>query len=127
MGHVISTVMFDGQFWILLVEKYDDDGSLRIGKHTFGPEPTYNDIRQFFMDSYHLMRFHSCETNHRVRRKHTMKESDRNTKKSFTAYADAQKEYLMEKKSADRIEERKTKDELYELKRRKRKEKKRGR
>ena len=126
MGHVVSTIMFDGQFWILLVEKYQDDGSLLIGKHTFGPEPTHNDIRAFFMDSYHRMQFHPCDTDYRIRSFHSRKETERNTKKSFEAFADAQKTRLLEKKSERKILRQLAKDEKYELMQLKKKKKKRG-
>jgi len=39
------TVCFDGQFWIGLFEREDDDG-LAVARHVFGPEPSLPQIAE---------------------------------------------------------------------------------
>ncbi len=46
----VSTVYFDGRFWVALVERYDSSGTLRVGRHVFGPEPSNNDLLAFYRD-----------------------------------------------------------------------------
>ena len=119
--------MFDGQFWVLLIEKYEDDGTVLIGKHTFGPEPTRGDIVDFCMNKYHLLMFRTCDTPHRIKKKYKQKEAERNTGKAFAAFGEEQKKYLLEKKKKKSIEKRKSAEMKYEQKRDKRKKKRRGR
>jgi len=47
MEESIGTVLFNGQFWIFLLEKINHNNELFVGKYTFGSEPTNNDLIDF--------------------------------------------------------------------------------
>ena len=49
MNEVSSTVFFNGQFWIAIIQKIDCEGMVRIGNYTFGSEPTNNDLKNFYL------------------------------------------------------------------------------
>ncbi len=49
---VVTTVFFDGQFWIALIKKQDSSGTIFTGKYTFGPEPTNPRLLQFYLNDY---------------------------------------------------------------------------
>ncbi|MBN2444164.1 MAG: DUF2992 family protein [Spirochaetales bacterium] len=126
MARVISTIMYNGQFWIALVEKYEDDGTLLVAKYTFGPEPTNTDLIDFYLNKYHLLQFHICDSRHRIKKEFSHKESERNTKKSFQVFSEEQKKFLRMKQKERQIKKNIEQKEKYQLKSKKRKEKKRG-
>lgn len=121
MEQVIATEMYNGQYWIIIIERIDSDGRISIAKYTFGPEPTFNDLVYFYDNIYPYLRFHPTDELYRVKKKYKVKELNRMENKSFNIYNAAQKIYLESKK----IEKRKLK-EKYKQKQRKKKIKKRG-
>ena len=127
MARVISTVFFDGQFWIALIEKYDDDGSLRVGKHTFGPEPSNTDLLDFYLNKYAYMKFHRSDERLKIKNKSSIKQTDRKTVKSFEIFKEEQKKYLKENKKVRSRNIKDSRELKYKLKAEKKKEKKRGR
>lgn len=50
------TILFDGQFWIALVERRDGD-RLALARHVFGPEPGAAEIIQWLQTGYGELRF----------------------------------------------------------------------
>jgi Protein of unknown function (DUF2992) len=40
----ISTIFFDGRFWVAVVERHFVDGSVSAARHVFGAEPTNAEI-----------------------------------------------------------------------------------
>ncbi len=127
MSQVVSTILYNGQFWIALVEKYEDDGSLYIGKHTFGPEPNNSDILDFYRDRYERLKFYPVDIPVRIKKQYSRKELERNRGKSFAGFKAEQKKYLMEKKRDRKILEKESQEEKYRKKAVRKKEKKRGR
>ncbi len=66
---VVTTVFFNGQFWIALIEKLDSSGTVFIGKYTFGPEPTNPQLLQFYLNEYsHVTCYQDTPDNVRVSR-----------------------------------------------------------
>jgi len=59
MEQIISTVMFDGQFWIILIEEISESGEVSLAKYIFGSEPTFNDILKFYDECISLSCFSS--------------------------------------------------------------------
>jgi len=49
MEELVGTVLFNGQFWIFILEKTNQNNELFVGKYTFGPEPTNNDLLKFYL------------------------------------------------------------------------------
>ena len=44
MPRTVTTIHFDGQFWVALVERHGDDGSYACARHVFGPEPNNAEV-----------------------------------------------------------------------------------
>lgn len=126
MEQVISTVMFDGQFWIVLVEKIDNEGRIRTARHIFGAEPTFNDLAHFYDSIYPFLRFHKSDSVYRPKKKYSRKELERMENKSLSIFKESQKAYLEEKKKVQREKRDILKEEKYELRCEKRKKKKKG-
>ena len=122
----ISTIFFNGQFWIALVERYENDGGLWIGKYTFGPEPNNNDLLDFYLNKYDSLKFHKSETNAKIKEKSKFKNALGGVKKSLEIYLSEQTKYLIEKKKIKNQTAKKDQTEKYRLKALKKKEKKRG-
>lgn len=126
MEQVTTTIFFDGQFWIALIEKTADDGTLAVGKHTFGAEPTNTDLLHFTLYEYSSVRLIESGASVRIKIRKSIRESDRQTGKAKRLYAALQKEYLQGKKrERSRMSEVEL-QEKYRMKQQKKKEKKRG-
>jgi len=126
MAQVISTILFNGQFWIALIEKYEEDGSLFIGKYTFGPEPNNTDLIDFYQNKYQSIRFYQSEKKVRIKSKYSEKELKRNIKKSFAEFKAEQKKYLLKRKQKHSRNNKESKNERFLKKIEKKKDKKRG-
>ncbi len=126
MERVVSNIIFNGQFWIALIEKYQEDGSLLVGRYTFGPEPANNHLLDFYLNKYHLLKFHQCEPGYKVKKEYSGKETENNTGKSLESYKKEQKKYLMEKKRIRKIEKKAADEDKFIMKRKKKIKKRRG-
>ncbi|MDC7125080.1 MAG: DUF2992 family protein [Spirochaetales bacterium] len=126
MKQTVSTILFNGQFWIALVERYEDDGSISVGKYTFGPEPTNTDLLNFYLHVVCHIRLHKTESKVRLKKRYTQKETERKTRKSFEEFSIQQKEFLKNKKSIKAKETRQKDLDNYNKKRLKKKEKRKG-
>ena len=126
MSEVISTIMFDGQFWIAFTEKRTTNGTLLVGKYTFGPEPSNNDLLYYYLYRCHSVRLHRTETGARTKARRTLRETSRTTSKSLAKYQEIRKEYLVAKHKETKQRAREETQRQYEKKSEKRKRKKRG-
>ena len=123
---VITTVLFDGQFWIALIEKIDIEGNISVGKYTFGPEPKNNDLIFFYLEKYSDIRCYKSLINIRVKKNRTVKEENRITSKSKESYKKLQSMYLHEKKAINKVEDKNREKAKYQIKQVKKKEKHKG-
>lgn len=127
MDQVISTVFFNGQFWISIIEKVDSKGQLSVAQYTFGPEPSAAELFDFYLNRYDCLRFHSTQSFRRRKNITSEKEAGRRICKSHQLFKEQQKKYFSER-NADRKKDKKLlEQEKFLLKQLKRKEKKRGR
>lgn len=126
MAAVVTTVMFDGQFWIALVEKTDGDGVLSVGRHVFGAEPTNQDLLAFMRDDYAIVPAYRSECRVRVKARKTRAEEARSTSKAKLAYAELRSAELAGRKKAARVRREAGVREKYELRLERKKEKRRG-
>ncbi len=127
MTQTISTILFNGQFWIALIERLSEDGSIQVARYVFGPEPTNNDLFDFYLNRYSRLKFHSTEEKIRVKKSYSHKQLERGISKSTTRFADEQKKYLQASKRNAKAEALVLAEEKYRQKQEKRKQKKRGR
>ena len=123
---VVSTVLFDGQFWVAVIEKIGEDGTHRIGKHTFGPEPTNNDLLRFYLETYMSVRCLAGDGPVRLKRRRSGNEQGRLASKSMEAFQRLNSAYLSERKALQRIEAAVEEEERYRQKREKNKKKRRA-
>jgi len=123
---VITTVLFDGQFWIALIEKIDVDGTIIIGKYVFGPEPRNNDLIAFYLEKYPYIQCYKSNNSIRVKIKRSIKEEKRITSKSKESYKQLQSMCLKEKDIVKRSEDKNDEKEKYVIKQIKKKEKHKG-
>lgn len=126
MEQVISTIMFNGQFWIILIEKISRTGSISIGKYTFGAEPTFGDITDFYDCKFQFLKFYPSDSLYRVKKKYSKKELDRMENKSLSIFKESQKKYLEERKGCLKQREIQEQQEKYKQKCEKKKLKKKG-
>lgn len=126
MDAVVTTVMFDGQFWIALVEKTDAEGFLSVGRYVFGAEPTNTDLLAFMRDGYALVPVYRSECRVRVKARKSRAEEARSTCKAKVAYAALRSAELGERKQAARVRREADEREKYELRVERKKEKRRG-
>ena len=98
MERVVSNIIFNGQFWIALIEKYQEDGSLLIGRYTFGPEPANNHLLDFYLNKYHRLKFYQCEPGYKVKKEYSVKDAGKNTGKALESFKSEQKNILWKRK-----------------------------
>ncbi len=126
MEESIGTVLFNGQFWIFLLEKIDHNNELFIGKYTFGSEPTNNDLLDFYLYSLPFLQVYKSEIIIRQKVKKCIKEQERITSKAKNIYKELQKKNMEEQKKEMIILGKKNEKEKYLLRIEKKKEKHKG-
>lgn len=128
MDQVVTTVCFDGQFWVAFIEKSNDLGELSVGKHTFGAEPSNPELVEFMLGAYSLVPVYPSDVRVRVRARKSMREQERSTNKAKDAFKESRTASLAEaKKSRDgRAREAVDEERRYALRQEKKKEKRRG-
>ena len=124
--NVVTTVLFDGQFWVALIEIIADDGSISIGKYIFGPEPTNNDLLDFYNSKLALVQCYKSKQHLRIKKKRTIKEEHRITSKSREIFKELQSIHSHEKKKLDTTEKEREKTGKYSNRKMKKKEKHKG-
>jgi len=126
MNESIGTVLFDGQFWAFILEIIDQENNLHIGKYTFGPEPTNNDLLDFYLNKLVLIQTYKSSLQIRVKKQKSLCEQIRTTSKSKTVFKKIQKDYFDQKKIENNKLVKIIEEEKYVLRRNKRKEKHKG-
>jgi Protein of unknown function (DUF2992). len=125
MDQVVTTVCFDGQFWIAFIEKTNDDGILSVGKHTFGAEPSNPELVAFMLGAYALVPVYPSDVRVRIRARKSPREQERSTNKAKLAFSESQKAYFAEvKKSFSKPDVDDAR--RYAMRQEKKKEKRRG-
>ncbi|QQO10251.1 DUF2992 family protein [Breznakiella homolactica] len=126
MEETRCTILFDGQFWIALVEKTGGDGTVSVGKYTFGSEPANTEVREFLLYRLASVRTFPSPVAVRIKTDRSRAEQDRTTRKSRDIYKDLQKEYFAEKKKQLTRDDAADRAEKFRLKKEKKKQKRRG-
>jgi hypothetical protein len=126
MEESIGTVLFNGQFWIFLFEKTNENNELFVGRYTFGSEPTNNDLLEFYLLTFPYLKVYKSEI--RIRQKVTkcIKEQERITSKAKNIYKELQKKSMEEQQKIIKILVRNNENEKYLIKKMKTKEKHKG-
>ncbi len=126
MEQVITTIQFNGQFWIAIIEKIDNNGVIHIGKYTFGPEPNNNHLLEFYLNYY--IDVHCLESSIQVRKKQRkcIKEQIRTTSKSYDAIKKLLEESSLEKSKETKLQKKVIMKEQFRKKMIKKKEKQHG-
>jgi hypothetical protein len=126
MAESVGTVLFNGQFWIFLLEETNQENELLIGKYTFGSEPTNNDLLKFYLYTLPYLQVYKSEIKIRYKVKKCIKEQERITSKAKNVYKELQKNAFEEKGKENRILEKNNEKEKYLIKKLKIKEKHKG-
>lgn len=95
-NYTITTIYFDGQFWVALIEKCLD-GNFFTGRHIFGAEPSNPELLEWMLYGYHKIHFLPVQKPVKIRVKKEVK-TEHSIKKSLDAFKDAQKAFQEEKK-----------------------------
>jgi hypothetical protein len=125
MDQVVTTLCFDGQFWVAFIEKTHEDGTISVGRHTFGAEPSNPEVVEFMLGLYALVPVYSSEVRVRVRARKSIREQERSTNKAKAAFKESQNAWLAERKTKT-AEKEASGTRRYELRAEKKKEKRRG-
>lgn len=126
MEQVTTTIFYNGQFWIALIEKIQDSGEVLIGNYTFGGEPTTPTLLDFYLNIFSAIPCHAGELKIRLKPIKNIQEQTRITNKAKEIYKGLQKEYLDEHKKEQREENRLEADERYKKKIEMKKKKRKG-
>lgn len=122
----ISAVYHDGQFWVASIERIDDSGYIEIAKHTFGAEPTANDLLDFYLYTYSSLRFYASAERVRIKKRRSVRETERISKRSRDILKEIQSIRLMELKAEGKRKAESDESERFRLRRMKKKERKKG-
>ena len=125
MDQVVTTLCFDGQFWVAFIEKTHEDGTISVGRHTFGAEPSNPEVVEFMLGLYALVPVYPSEVRVRVRARKSIREQERSTNKAKAAFKESQNAWLAERKTKT-AEKEASGTRRYELRAEKKKEKRRG-
>lgn len=126
MRYMEATVFFNGQFWIALVQRTDEDGTRALGKFVFGPEPSNTDLLDFYLTKLSDVELLPDGQEDKPIRNKPFQAGERAIKKSYIEFKALQKKRLSERKTERRFAERRDEEERYLEKREKRKKKRRG-
>jgi len=126
MCQSIGTVYYDDQFWVFLVETIDEFGVLKIGKYTFGAEPSNTDLISFYLNTY--AGISKIESTVRIRtiKSRKEKEQERITKKSKEVYNVLKKQYCVEQKKERKKIEKLDEEKKYYIRIKKKKDNRKG-
>lgn len=121
--YTITTVYYDGQFWVALIEKQIGD-KYYTGKYTFGSEPSNPELLHFMLYAYTSVKILAVNRPVKIRIKKENTQSH-SIKKSLDAFKEAQKEYFLEKSIQTSKQKKIIKATKYEKAKLKKKEQKR--
>ena len=126
MEQVVSTIYFNGQFWVALIERIGVDGTLEVGKYTFGPEPGFPELIHYYQNIYPFIPLYRTEERFRIKDRRKPEEQERCTGKALRIYQEQHKAAMEERKKVKKQRRLLEDEEKYRLKCEKRKKKKRG-
>lgn len=139
MATIKATIFFDKRFWVGTFERTDKEG-YAVARHIFGAEPADPEVHEFVLNHFHELRFGEAREItieiQRMNPKRVQREVRRemarikDTTKPSTLAQDYMREELekkkKERKKISSAEKQARKDEQFQLKQVKRKEKHRG-
>lgn len=139
MATVKATIFFEKRFWVGIFERTDKEG-YAVARHIFGGEPSDPEIHEFVLNHYVDLKFGEpkdiCIQIQRMNPKRVQREVRREmekmkeTTKPSTLAQDYMRDEIekkkKERKSVSSAEKQARKDEQFNLKQEKRKEKHRG-
>lgn len=119
-----SSIFFDGRFWVAVVERRRA-GSLCIGRHVFGPEPTNPELRHFYERLVTELAYMEAPPDYRPPKAERLAHSG-GAPSSLARYKEAQRERAEAQRADSRQRLRQEGEEAYALRQVRRKAKKRG-
>jgi hypothetical protein len=122
--YTVTTIYFDGQFWCALIER-NVDGKAFVGRYVFGEEPTNPRLLHWMTDEFTDIKFLPSDSDvKKIRFKKLAKRQGERTgiPKSLQAFSKAQQVFFAERKSEKKKECRIAKQEKWELKHQRKKE-----
>ena len=126
MEQVITTEMFNGQYWVIIVERIKSDGKIFTAKHTLGSEATFGDLVNFYNNIYPNLVFLETNEVYRFKKNFKHKELKRMENRSFDIYLQAQKIFLENRKQRKREIKAQEGRVKFQIRQEKKKKKKRG-
>ena len=126
MEQVVTTIFFNGQFWVALIERIGDDGALEVGKYSFGPEPGFPELIHFYQNIYPFISLYRTEEHVRIKDRRKPEEQARCTSKSLLIYREQHKVAMGARKRDRKQRQIMEEKEKFRLKQEKRKKKRRG-
>ncbi|WP_086350397.1 YjdF family protein [Candidatus Enterococcus clewellii] len=134
------TIYFDGQYWSGLVEYQDAEGRLRVHRHVFGSKPKDQDVERFICERLpEIMEtdWHSEikgeekeRTTINPKRMQRLLQKQKNkpllSTKAQLAIAEQREALKQERKHTTRNQKQEKKQDIFEKKRQKRLEKRKG-
>ncbi len=126
MEQVVTTIFFNGQFWVALIERIGEDGTLEVGKYTFGPEPGHPELIHFYQNIYPFIPLYRTDSRVRIKARRKPPEQERCTSRSLLIFKEQHKAALELRKKEQKQRRQQEEDEKYRLSREKRKKKRRG-
>ena len=124
MNEVVSTIYYNGQFWVALIEKSDGIGLRYLAEYTFGPEPTTGVLLDFYLNKYQCLRF--VKSDRIVRLRKHKKDNVHRVSRSHDEYRENLSTLLELRKAEKTSQNRIAVGEKYKKKILKKKEKKKG-
>lgn len=122
----VTTVYFDGQFWVALIERIAEDGSIRLGRHVFGSEPSNPELLSFMTERFLSVPDFPSPRRARLVRTRSSAEEERQTGKARSEFHRLREAELQERKRERRVLRLKDREAAYERSRERRKMRKRG-
>lgn len=139
MATIKATIFYEKRYWVGTFERTDKDG-YAVARHIFGGEPSDTEIHEFVLNHFHELKFGELREVtiqiHRMNPKRVQRqvrremEKMKETAKPSTLAQDYMREEIekkkKEKKRTSSAEKQAYKDEQFEIRQQKRKEKHRG-
>lgn len=119
--YTITTIYYDGQFWVALIEKKIENSFLS-GRYVFGAEPSNPELIYWMQYQFDKIKLFPISNPVKIRIKKEV-ETTHSIKKSLDAFKESQREFLEEKKKLNRREKIELKKEKYLMDQQKKKEK----
>ena len=135
MDRMEFTIYFEKPYWIGICVRYTAS-CVFSSRHIFGSEPSNSEILDFYLNHFDKMKFINCSINDikyaskKVSYKKSLhkgrKEMSSGSRPAVEIYNMGLSEYLRDKKEQQKEKEKTCREEKFNLKQKKRKDKKRG-